>query len=150
MERAGESSIEVSRDGSAITVHVPLSFRRRGGRKLIVSPAGEQPWAPPTPKVDKPLVKALLSEHDTWQNAVNGAIAARVALAETADEDPDYIRPIVLFQAQPKNQEVTVEVLKKHLIEVEQIAERRSQSQPAINASWMGSICSIRTAQSTM
>lgn len=63
----------------------------------------------------------MLSEHDSWQNAVNGAIAARASLAETAEGDPDYIRPIVLFQAQPKDQEVTVEVLKKHLMEVEQI-----------------------------
>lgn len=67
----------------------------------------------------------MLSEHDTWQNAVNGAIAERARLAEKAEEDPDYIRPIVLFQAQPKNQEVTVEVLKKHLMEAEQIAEEK-------------------------
>lgn len=63
----------------------------------------------------------MLSEHDTWQNAVNGTIAARASLTEEADKDPDYIRPIVLFQAQPKDQEVTVEALKKHLMEVEQI-----------------------------
>lgn len=67
----------------------------------------------------------MLSEHDTWQNAVNGAIVARASLAEEAEKDPDYIRPIVLFQAQPRNQEVTVEVLKKHLVEVEQIDERK-------------------------
>lgn len=67
----------------------------------------------------------MLSEHDTWQNAVNGAIASRASLAEEAEKDPDYIRPIVLFQAQPKNQEVTVEVLKKHLMEVENIEEHR-------------------------
>ena len=67
----------------------------------------------------------MLSEHDTWQNAVNGAIASRASLAEEADKDPDYIRPIVLFQAQPKNQEVTVEVLKKHLIEVENVEEHK-------------------------
>ncbi len=67
----------------------------------------------------------ILSEHDSWQNAVNGAVAARASLAETATEDPDYIRPIALFQAQKKNQEVTVEVLKKHLIEVEQIDENK-------------------------
>lgn len=67
----------------------------------------------------------MLSEHDTWQNAVNGAIAARASLAEDADRDPDYIRPIVLFQAQPKNQEVTVEALKNHLMEVEQIAQEK-------------------------
>ncbi len=63
----------------------------------------------------------MLAEHDAWQNAVSGAIAARAALAETARDDPDYIRPIVLFQAQPKNQETTVEALKQHLVDVEQI-----------------------------
>ncbi len=67
----------------------------------------------------------MLVEHDSWQNAVNGAVAARASLEESAGNDADYIRPIVLFQAQPKNQEVTVEVLKKHLVEVEQIPERK-------------------------
>ena len=65
----------------------------------------------------------LLTEHTSWQNAVNGAIAARASLDKTARDDPDYIRPIVLFQAQPKNEEVTVDVLKKHLLEVENIPE---------------------------
>lgn len=67
----------------------------------------------------------ILSEHDSWQNAVNGAIAARASLEEIAGGDPEYIRPIVLFQAQPKDQEVTVEVLKKHLLDVEQIPEEK-------------------------
>ena len=64
----------------------------------------------------------MLAEHDSWQNAVHGAVAARAALAETARDDADYIRPIVLLQAQPKNQEVTVAALQRHLTEVEQIA----------------------------
>src|SRR3546814_18989017 len=63
----------------------------------------------------------ILSENDSWQNAVNGSVAARASLAETAEADRDYIRPIVLFQAQQRDQEVTVEVLKKHLIETENI-----------------------------
>lgn len=67
----------------------------------------------------------VLAEHDSWQTAVNGAIASRAALAEAAKDETDYIRPIVLFQAQPRNQEVTIEVLKKHLMEVEQIPEDR-------------------------
>ena len=64
----------------------------------------------------------LLSEHDTWQGAVSGAIAARASLAERAKDDADYIRPLVLFQAQPKNQEVTVGALKTYLTEVERIS----------------------------
>jgi len=67
----------------------------------------------------------ILSEHDNWQNAVNGAIAARASLAEAAQKDQDYLRPLVLFQAQPKDQEVTVAVLKQHLMDVEQIPEHK-------------------------
>lgn len=67
----------------------------------------------------------ILAEHDSWQNAVNGAIVSRKALEDAAKGETDYIRPIVLFQAQPRNQEVTVEALKKHLVEVEQIPEER-------------------------
>lgn len=65
-----------------------------------------------------------LHEHDSWQNAVTGAVAARAALAKFAQAEAGYIRPIVLFQAQKSNQEVTVEVLRRHLLEVERVAER--------------------------
>ncbi|MBI3758773.1 MAG: DEAD/DEAH box helicase family protein, partial [Deltaproteobacteria bacterium] len=68
----------------------------------------------------------VLSEHEDWQSAVSGAIASRATLAEKALLDTEnYIRPIVLFQAQPRDEEVTVEVLKKHLIETENIAEEK-------------------------
>jgi hypothetical protein len=30
----------VSADGETITVHIPLTFRKRGGRKLVVTPDG--------------------------------------------------------------------------------------------------------------
>ena len=67
----------------------------------------------------------ILSEHDSWQNAVNGAVAAHAALTEAAENDRDYIRPIVLFQAQPKNREVTVKVLKRYLVDVERISGKK-------------------------
>ena len=67
----------------------------------------------------------MLSEHDTWQEAVNGAVAARKALAEAAADDPDGVRPIILFQAQNRNEEVTVAALRRHLNEVEQIPDDR-------------------------
>ena len=66
-----------------------------------------------------------LSEFDTWQSAVNGAVAARAALSEKARDDADYIRPIVLFQAQARNLDVPIQALKAHLIDVEQVTEER-------------------------
>ncbi len=74
-------------------------------------------------RADMIKLPIMLSEHDTWQNAVNGAIAKRAALATAAKQEAAYLRPIVLFQAQKKNQEITVAVLKKYLTEVEHIPE---------------------------
>ena len=67
----------------------------------------------------------ILTEHPDWRAAIHGAIETRAQLADTAKSDPLYIRPLVLFQAQDKGQEVTVEVLKKYLIDNENIAAER-------------------------
>ena len=67
----------------------------------------------------------ILTEHPDWQSAIHEAIETRARLAETAKEDPAYIRPLALFQAQDRGQEVTVEVLKKFLIENENIPLER-------------------------
>lgn len=77
---------------------------------------------------DEEMIKmpVVLDEAETWQGAVNSAILKRAELQEWANKDREgYIRPIVLFQAQKKNEEVTVEVLKKHLIESENIDGRK-------------------------
>ena len=67
----------------------------------------------------------VLTEHPDWRAAVHDAIETRARLADTAKSDARYIRPLTLFQAQDKGQEVTVEVLKKYLIDNENIAGDR-------------------------
>jgi hypothetical protein len=47
----------VSADGETIIVHIPMTFRKRGVRKLVVTPDGVE-WAP-RPRVDNAMVKAL-------------------------------------------------------------------------------------------
>lgn len=67
----------------------------------------------------------VLTAHGTWQASVNNAISERERLAQEADTESSYIRPIVLFQAQNKDQEVTADVLKQHLMDNEQIPEEK-------------------------
>ena len=69
----------------------------------------------------------ILTEHPDWRAAVHDAIDTRTRLAETARSNPHdaTIRPLVLFQAQDKGQEVTVEVMKNHLIENEHITPEK-------------------------
>jgi type III restriction enzyme len=64
-----------------------------------------------------------LREHLGWEHAVDEAVAKRVALVKEAANETDYVRPIVLFQAQDKNGEVNTGVLKQYLMETAGIPE---------------------------
>ena len=59
----------------------------------------------------------MLSEHKTWQQAVSASVLEREKLEDIAKKDKDYIRPIVLFQAESKGNDVTVDVLLEELVE---------------------------------
>ena len=64
-----------------------------------------------------------LTEHNNWELAVTEAIAKRAELEKAAQYEKEYVRPILLFQAQDIKGEVTVERLKENLINVQQIPE---------------------------
>lgn len=59
----------------------------------------------------------VLQEHAPWQSAVAGAVAERARLGTSAENEREPLRPIALYQAEPKDREVTVEVLRRHLID---------------------------------
>lgn len=66
----------------------------------------------------------MLTVHQSWEQAINGAVQTRRKLAELAPGDTEnYIRPIVLIQAEKSNQERTVDVVKTHLMDNEGVAE---------------------------
>lgn len=67
----------------------------------------------------------ILSDHISWQEAITASIQTRQKLEEIALKDKDYIRPIILFQAENKGQETTVEVLEKYLVENEGIDRKQ-------------------------
>lgn len=65
----------------------------------------------------------VLKEHiDGWEECLQAALQRRAYLATLAPgEAPDYLRPILLIQAENKNMTATVETVHKHLTENEQI-----------------------------
>jgi len=67
----------------------------------------------------------VLKEHaDGWEECLQAALQRRSYLAGLSPgEEPDYVRPILLIQAENKNMTATVEVVKKHLVENENIPE---------------------------
>lgn len=67
----------------------------------------------------------ILTVHQTWQQSLSASILARKKLSEIATKDSKYIRPILLIQAESKDREVTVEIIKNYLINEENIEPER-------------------------
>ena len=76
-------------DGRSVTVRVPISIRRRGGRKLVLAPAGAHvTTAPLGRRIDNAMVKAIARGfrwREMLENATHSTIA-EIAAAEKINE----------------------------------------------------------------
>jgi type III restriction enzyme len=72
---------------------------------------------------DEEMIKLPIDlwELPGWEQAVSMAIVKRAELERAAGGEAEYVRPILLFQAQDKNGEVSVEALRDYLINSENI-----------------------------
>lgn len=50
-------------DGTTISVRIPMTFVRRGGRKAIVAPDDGDAWASSRPRPDEALIRAVVRAH---------------------------------------------------------------------------------------
>ena len=74
---------------STLSVRVPFSVRKRGGRKLVITPDGRPER--PRPRVDSALVKALARAH-RWQRMLeSGRFASIAELAAAEKIDRSYL-----------------------------------------------------------
>jgi hypothetical protein len=74
-------------DQPTITVHVPMTFTIRGGRKTILSDATP---APPQPRIDNALLKALARAH-RWRRMIeSGEYASITELAKAEGVNQSY------------------------------------------------------------
>jgi hypothetical protein len=65
-------------DGSTITVRIPITWRRHGGRKLIMAPDGGDAWAPAKLRPDETLIRALARAH-RWKRMLEDKTYRSVA-----------------------------------------------------------------------
>jgi hypothetical protein len=57
-------------DGTTISMRIPMTFVRRGGRKAIVAPDGGDAWAPSRPRPDEALIRAVVRAH-RWKRLLD-------------------------------------------------------------------------------
>src|SRR3954466_6147107 len=78
------------------TVHVPMAFQRRGGRKLIVAPDGTAMQAvAPRIQIDSVLVKALARAF-RWQNMLDAGTYGTIKEIATKEKvDASYVGDVL-------------------------------------------------------
>ena len=84
----------MSTPAQTLTVRVPFTIRKRGGRKLALAGDGST-LAPPRPRIDSTLVKALARAH-RWNRLLNsGRYGSAAELAATEKINPSYVSRVL-------------------------------------------------------
>lgn len=78
-------------DAGALTVTVPMTFKKFGGRKLVIAPNGADTWAPPRARIDNTMVKAIARAHRWKRLLESGRFASVVDLAAAEKINQSYL-----------------------------------------------------------
>ena len=77
-----------------LTVRVPFTIRKRGGRKLTIAADGSI-LAPPRPRIDSTLLKALARAHRWNRLLETGRYGSAADLAAAEKINPSYVSRVL-------------------------------------------------------
>ena len=78
-----------------VTVTVPFAIRKRGGRKLVITPDGAAAAPAPRARVDSALLKAL-ARGFRWRKLLeSGQFATIEEIAEAESINPSYVSRVL-------------------------------------------------------
>ena len=84
----------MSTPAQTLTVRVPFTIRKRGGRKLAIAADGTT-LAPPRPRIDNTLVKALARAHRWNKLLESGRYGSAAELATAEKINPSYVSRVL-------------------------------------------------------
>jgi len=85
----------LSPDGRTLTIHVPMTFKTRGGHKLVITPDGVPSWAEPRTRIDNTMVKALARAF-RWRKLLETGIYATIEEISVSEKiNTSYISRIL-------------------------------------------------------
>lgn len=81
----------IRRDGDCIVVHIPMTFKRRGGRKEIIVPQGYENKTPTKQQAQNALVMAVVRGH-IWRDLLeSGKVKTIAEIARANKVDGSYV-----------------------------------------------------------
>ena len=109
-------------DGSTITVRIPMTLKRHGGRKVIIAPDHGDAWAPAKPRPDETLIRALARAH-RWKRLLEGGTYRSAAeLAEAEKVTRSFVNRLLrLTLLAPEIQEAILEGRQPKAMQLEEL-----------------------------
>lgn len=81
--------------GDTITVFIPMKWKRRGGRKVIIAPNGSDAWALARPRRDETLIRALARAHRWKRLLEEGTCRSAEEIAEAEKIDRSFVNRLL-------------------------------------------------------
>ena len=81
--------------GNVITVTVPMSYRKRGGRKLLIAPQDKANTPESAKRADDSIIKALARAHRWKKMLESGEFATAEDLAAAEKINPSYLARVL-------------------------------------------------------
>lgn len=78
-----------------MTVCVPMTFRKRGGRKQIIAPDGHPSWSPPRARIDNTMIKALARAFRWRRMLETGVVATIREIAAVEKINESYVSRVL-------------------------------------------------------
>lgn len=101
--------LRVQREGDAVVVHVPIQFRKRNGRRLIVTQGAEPVRCEPRRQTYETLVEAIAKAYRWQEQLESGQCDSLEDLAKGLKLDRSYVgRMLRLTSLAPDMVEATV------------------------------------------
>ena len=111
-------------DGKILTVHIPMAWKRRSGRKVIIAPDGSDAWAPAKPRPDETLIRALGRAHRWKRLLEEGVYSFPLEIAEAEKLTKSFVNRLLrLTLLAPDIQEAILEGRQPREMKVEELAK---------------------------
>ena len=112
-------------DGSTITVRIPMTWKRRGGRKVIIAPDGGDAWAPAKPRPDETLIRALARAHRWRRLLEEGRFRSAGEIGEAEGVTRSFVNRLLrLTLLAPDIQEAILEGRQAKAMQLEEVTRK--------------------------
>ena len=107
-----------------VAVRIPISWKRRAGRKVVIAPDGGDAWVPANPRPDETLIRALARAHRWKRMLEEGRYRSAGEVAEAEGVTRSYVNRLLrLTLLAPDIQEAVIDGKQPKAVQLEELTD---------------------------